>query len=99
MERALILCTEGVIRGDHLPPNLQTGRSAHNGPGRAFKEHMTNLEREIIVEELRRSRGNMAKAARALDLTERVMGLRVAAYAIDTGTFKQKRLGSPPPEK
>jgi Nif-specific regulatory protein len=98
IERALILCTDGVIHGLHLPPNLQTGRATRNEPGRAFKEHMTHLEREIIMDELKRSWGNMARAARALGITERVMGLRVAAFGIDTAKFKQKRPESPPPE-
>lgn len=91
IERAIILCTDGVIQGYHLPPNLQ-GREA-NGEDKAagaFKDIMTGMEREIILEELKKTRGNMAKAARSLGITERVMGLRVVRHEIDPRRFKQK---------
>jgi Nif-specific regulatory protein len=50
---------------------------------------MAKLEKDIIAEELRRSRGNMARAARTLGITERMMGLRVAKYEIDPTRFKR----------
>jgi Nif-specific regulatory protein len=46
------------------------------------------MEREVIVEELKRTRGNMARAARSLGITERMMGIRVEKYKIDTARFK-----------
>ena len=49
---------------------------------------MTGMEREIIAEELKRSRGNLAKAARALGMTERMIGLRVAKYGIEVRTVQ-----------
>ena len=89
IERAIILCTDGVIRGGHLPPNLQTregtGQSRTKG---AFKDIVMNVEREIISEELKKTGGNMAKAARALAVTERIIGLKVAKYNIDVSQFK-----------
>jgi Nif-specific regulatory protein len=89
IERAIILSTDGVIEGYHLPPNLQageaTGRTEATG---ALRDVMTNMEREIIVEELNRSKGNMARAARALGMTERMIGLRVMKYKIDPRTFR-----------
>ena len=47
------------------------------------------MEKELFSDELKRSRGNMAKAARALGITERVMGLRIAKHGIDTRRFKE----------
>ncbi|HEY3277599.1 MAG TPA: sigma 54-interacting transcriptional regulator [Syntrophorhabdaceae bacterium] len=89
IERAIILCTDGVIQSYHLPPNLQKMEENESGEkGGAFKEIMVNLEREIIIHELRRARGNMARAARALGITERMMGLRIAKYRIIPGDFK-----------
>jgi Nif-specific regulatory protein len=89
IERAAILSTDGVIHSYHLPPSLQrTGTdNAHEGSG-GLKDLMVNMEREILVEELKRSRGNMAKAARALGLTERMIGLRVTRYGIELSQFK-----------
>ncbi len=91
IERAIILCTDGVIHSYHLPPNLQGG--GPDGPGKTaagFRGIMANMEREIIIEELERTGGNMAKAARTLGITERMIGLRVARYGIDPGRFKRK---------
>ena len=42
----------------------------------------------MVVEELKRTRGNMAQAARSLGITERMIGLRVEKYKIDTARFK-----------
>jgi Nif-specific regulatory protein len=89
MERAIILSTDGVIQSYHLPPNLQnrdTGGVC--GTENKFKDNIINMEREIILDELKRSRGNMAKAARTLGITERMMGIRVAKYGIDPIRFK-----------
>jgi Nif-specific regulatory protein len=89
IERAIILVTDGVIQSYHLPPNLQ--RSEIPGlheTASGFKEIMVNMEREIIIDELKRSRGNMAKAARTLGITERIMGLRVAKLGIDPAQFR-----------
>lgn len=87
IERAVLISNDDVIHGHHLPPSLQTAESsgtAHRGTLRAGIE---SLECEMIQDALKSSRGNMAKAARALGLTERVMGLRVRKYGIDTGRF------------
>jgi Nif-specific regulatory protein len=94
IERAIILCARGVIEEYHLPPNLQRKETdpqpADSG---TFRDVMAHMERDIILEELRKARGNMAKAARTLGITERMMGLRVAKHEIDPRRFKQKGEG------
>ena len=42
----------------------------------------------MIIEALKSTRGIMAKAARQLGLTERTIGLRVKAHAIDPRRFR-----------
>jgi Nif-specific regulatory protein len=89
IERATILSTDGVIHSYHLPPSLQrAGTEDIPEESGSFKDMMINMERGIIVEELKHSRGNMAKAARALGMTERMMGLRIARYGIEPSQFK-----------
>jgi Nif-specific regulatory protein len=89
IERAIILCTDGVIQGYHLPPNLQKSDiGGLQGKEGTFREIIVNMEREIIIDELKQSRGNMAKAARVLGITERMIGIRVAKYGIDPTQFK-----------
>ncbi len=90
IERAIILCNDGIIETHHLPANLHIvhdiGTQEQEPP---FRNVMAKLEKDIITEELRRSRGNMARAARTLGITERMMGLRVAKYDIDPIRFKR----------
>jgi Nif-specific regulatory protein len=89
IERAVILSSDGVIHGYHLPPNLQKSEPAtETASGENLLVTVTNVERELVIEELKRSRGNMARAARALGITERVMGLRVTRYGLDLQKFK-----------
>ena len=89
VERAIVLSTDGAIHAYHLPPNLQkTGTARPPERQGTFKATVGNVEMEMIVEELKRTRGNKAKAARALGLTERVMGLRIAKHGIDPHQFK-----------
>jgi Nif-specific regulatory protein len=89
MERAIILCADGVIQSYHLPPNLQKSDiGGLQGKEGTFREIIVNMEREIIIDELKKSRGNMAKAARVLGITERMIGIRVAKYMIDPTQFK-----------
>jgi Nif-specific regulatory protein len=87
IERAVILSTDGVIHSYHLPPSLQAADEAGGERGK-LKGMIDGIEKEILVEELKRSKGNMSKAARALGITERIMGLRVEKYGIDLNRMK-----------
>jgi Nif-specific regulatory protein len=52
---------------------------------------LARVEREVIVLALRAARGNKARAARALGISERLMGLRVKKHAIDPKVFRDSR--------
>ena len=89
IERAIILCTDGIIRTHHLPPNLQkSDESPIQESKGTLQDMMISLEKEMITNALKRCRGNMAKAARLLGLTERVIALRVAKFGIDPRQMK-----------
>ena len=90
VERAVLLSADGVIHGHHLPPTLQTAEASGTVPTGNLGATLDSLERELIVEALKTSRGNMAKAARALGITERLMGLRVDKHGIDPRRFRMK---------
>jgi Nif-specific regulatory protein len=89
IERAVILSTDGVIHSYHLPPSLQMAGATGRSEDGTLKDMIANIEKEIIIEELKRSRGNMAGAARTLGITERIMGLRVEKFGIDLKRFKE----------
>jgi Nif-specific regulatory protein len=88
IERACLLSVDGVIHSHHLPPTLQTAEASGTVQEGTLRSRMEAVEREFISEALKSTRGNMAKAARLLGVTERVMGLRIAHYGIDPRRFK-----------
>jgi Nif-specific regulatory protein len=55
----------------------------------SLQDKLENIERENLVEALRATRGNKAKAAQMLGITERVMGLRATKYGIDYRAFRR----------
>ena len=91
IERAVLIARGDVILGSHLPPTLQTAESSGTGLRGGLASQMSRVEKEIILDALKSSRGNMAEAARKLQITERIMGLRVAKYGIDPRRFKSWR--------
>ncbi len=91
IERAVIVSTDEVIRGNHLPPSLQTADQSGTTARASLAGALEAMERDMIVDALKLNRGNRAAAARDLGLTERVMGLRVKHYDLSPRRFKAKR--------
>jgi Nif-specific regulatory protein len=83
IERAALLCEEKIIQNYHLPPSIQTVNKPDNTTGASLQETVENIERETIIEALKNTRGNMAKAARLLGITERKFAYRAAKYGVD----------------
>ena len=88
VERAVLLSQDGVIHGYHLPPTLQTGEASGTALSGTLQSALDAVEHEMIAEALKSNRGFMAKAARQLGLTERMMGLRVKKHGIDPLRFR-----------
>ncbi len=88
IERAMLLTSDDVIHGHHLPATLQTAEASDTADKSTLDMTMANVERELIIEALKRTRGNMAKAADSLGITERIMGLRVKKYAISYKRYR-----------
>ncbi|MCX7846844.1 MAG: sigma 54-interacting transcriptional regulator [bacterium] len=88
IERAVLLTTDDAIHAHHLPPTLQTAEASNTVFKGTLRTTLETVERDLIIDALKTARGNMAKAARALGITERLMGLRVAKYGIDRRRFR-----------
>jgi Nif-specific regulatory protein len=88
IERAVLLTQEDVIHARHLPPTLQAPEAGEGRGSATLQAQLDNLERDLIMDALKASRGKMAKAARALGVTERVMGLRVQKHQIRPARFR-----------
>lgn len=88
IERAVVLSNEGVIYGYHLPLSLQTSAYTGTIPYGTLQGEVDNFERDLVMDALKATRGNMAEAAKILKTTERIIGLRVKKFNIDTNRFR-----------
>jgi Nif-specific regulatory protein len=98
LERAVLVCDSAVIHGHHLPPTLQTADSSGTITRVSLKDAVAAYERDLILDALKTTRGNRAKAARLLDTTERILNYKVRGYGIDVRRFKSEfgRRGTSP---
>ncbi|MBT9558458.1 MAG: sigma 54-interacting transcriptional regulator [Myxococcales bacterium] len=91
IERAVLISTDEVIRGHHLPPTLQTADESGTTFAGTLQDALDATERELLVDALKNARGNMAAASRALGITERIMALRCKRYTLDWRGFRAPR--------
>jgi Nif-specific regulatory protein len=95
MEKAVLLASNGVIYGHHLPLSLQSFEEC-SSPGNSLQASLDALEREMILDALSAARGDSARAAQSLDISERQMRLRIAKYRIDAKRFKRRARSASP---
>src|ERR671913_1782940 len=88
LERSVLVCDGAVIHGHHLPPSLQTADSSGTVTRVTLKDAVAAFERDLILDALKTTRGNRAKAARLLDTTERILNYKVRGHAIDPRRFR-----------
>jgi Nif-specific regulatory protein len=86
IERAVLVCDEDTILSVHLPPTLQ--RRSLTEAGRGLAAQVEHLERELITEALRQTRGNQSQAAQILDTSLRILGYKIKQYAIEARGFR-----------
>ena len=84
IERAVLLAEGDAVHPHHLPPSLQTADATGEiNVNASLKSMVAQYERDIIVDALKSTRGNMASAARLLKTTQRIFGYKVHKYEID----------------
>ena len=89
IERAVLLSTDGVIHGHHLPPTLQTSDASDTVGEGTLQDRVDLFERDVIVDALKRCSGNMAEAARDLGATARVLRYKVHHLGIDRRIYRR----------
>ena len=90
IERAALVCNEEVIRTYHLPPTLQTAESTATDNELPFVESVSRFEQELIVDALKKTKGNMLKAARELRVSYRIINYKVKKYNIEPKKFDSR---------
>jgi Nif-specific regulatory protein len=88
IERAVLVCDGGVLHAHHLPPTLQTAEVSGTLPRQSLADAMSAFEKDLLLDALKISRGNRAKAARLLQTTERIFGYRMKRHALDADRFR-----------
>ena len=88
IERAILLCEGNVIHSYHLPPTLQTGEESDTVPSQSLEEGVAKLEREMLIDALKNARGNMAKAAELIKLTERKFAYKAKKFGVDYRLYR-----------
>lgn len=88
IERAVLMCSEQVIHSYHLPPSLQTAEESDTMPSGVLQTSVAAFEKNMIVDALKATHGNMTASARLLNTSERVIGLRVKKYQINPSFYK-----------
>jgi Nif-specific regulatory protein len=88
IERAVLLCEEGVIHSYHLPPTLQTGAESDTLPVQSMEDAVANLEKEMIIDALKNTRGNITTAAKLLKTTVRKFSYKAKRYAVEYQQFR-----------
>lgn len=88
IERAVIVCNEEVIYSYHFPATLQTAEATGTQVRAPLKAAVAQFEKELIIDALKSTRGNRAKAARLLQTTERILNYRIRSLGIDPRRYK-----------
>jgi len=89
MERALLICDQETIKSYHLPPTLQSSESVTPKRPISFSLAVENFEKELILDALKRHKGNQTKVAAALDTSLRIINYKIHKYNINPKDFKK----------
>jgi Nif-specific regulatory protein len=88
IERSVLLCDGGVVHSYHLPPTLQTGTESDTLPELSMEDAVASLEREMIVDALKNTRGNITMAAQVLKTTVRKFSYKAKRYGIHYSHYR-----------
>ncbi len=89
IERAVLVCDANVIHGHHLPPTLQTAEVSGTVTEVSLASAVAAFERDMIQDALKSTKGNVSKAAKMLNSTERILGYKIKKYVVDPMRFRE----------
>ncbi len=92
LERAVLTASDEVIHGYNLPPSLQTSEETQTSifpkDGADLKTMVESYEKEIIIDALKKHRGNAAATARYLNTTQRIINYRIQKLGVNPDNYK-----------
>ncbi len=84
IERAVVVCAGRVLEERHLPETLRFVSREPSGARPTLAEAVERLECQMIDQALGESGGNLARAARVLGTTERILRYKTRKYGMAT---------------
>jgi Nif-specific regulatory protein len=95
MEHAVLLSRDGVIHGRDLPPTLQMPPALPGDVDGSLRANVAQLERDMLVDALKRSSGNVSAAGRELGVGERMIRYKIRKFGIELGLIAPSRRKRP----
>ena len=87
IERAVLVSEGGVIHGADLPPTLQVPIYGEIKASGKLTYRIAAIERDMIVDALKHTNGNMTLAAKELGITLRMASYKIKNLNIDCSQF------------
>lgn len=89
IHRAIIVAKDSVLRSYDFPPTLQM-ISDSDAPKRRrnFEDLIEGYEKELIIDHLKMTRGNITRAAQILGTTKRILTYKVKKLSIDYRKYR-----------
>lgn len=88
VERAVLLCDDGVILPAHL--SLSPAQ-AHEAVDATLRQRLERVERVFLIDCLHKNRGNRTRTARELGVARRTLLYRLARLKIPFGDVREQR--------
>ncbi len=88
IERAVLLCEKGVLHTYHLPPTIQMGEESDSMPSSSLENAVAILEKEMIIDSLKNTGGNLTRAAELLQITVRKCAYKAKLYNINYKDYR-----------
>jgi transcriptional regulator of acetoin/glycerol metabolism len=82
IEQAFVLCRDGLIELDHLPPELRPFSAM--GKMELDSMRLSSMEKHLIRVTLKRYGGNRKKAAKDLGIDTSTLFRKIKAFGIET---------------
>jgi Nif-specific regulatory protein len=79
---------KGSFTAINLPPTLQTGPESGTIPTHSLEEAVSKLEKEMLIDALKNTRGNVSQAADMLKTTVRKFAYKAKRYGVDYRDYR-----------
>jgi len=83
IEHSILLCNDDAIQGSHLPPTLMLPGAKDEAPSGSLRARVERLERDMLMDALKRSDGNVSATSRELGITTRMTRYKIEKLGID----------------